>query len=319
MGKLKYPLGILLTMIIGALLNMLLCCNCWNDNDDLDNDKSTPIANEQPVKSGKSNVIATTMGNLMLKDGNGNLIENGNDHLNFKVNDYKHLEPVSANAVTSYENIKTYLDKHPDQRFNITGLYGSDEVNSSAFTNLGEARANDVKNYLASLGYDTSHMGIRGLLSDNGMNNKNNVLHGPLNYTLSDMPSGEDAAMLNKELDDIASDLRANPLVLQFATGASTINLTSTQREKISKMVRYLDARPQSSLVSVGHTDNTGSRTTNVNISAKRAEFAKSYLIKNGISNSRIVASGKGPDEPIATNDTAEGKAQNRRVVVTLK
>jgi len=185
MGKIKYPLGILLTMIIGALLNMFLCCNCWGDNNALDNDKSTPIADEKPEQSGNSNVAATTMSYLILKDQTGNLVENGTDHLNFKLNDYKHLEPVNTNAITSYENIKTYLSNHPDKKFNITGLYGSDEINNSAFTNLGEARANDAKNYLASLGYDTTHMGIKGKLSDD-MDNRNGILYGPLNYSLSD-------------------------------------------------------------------------------------------------------------------------------------
>lgn len=318
MGKLKYPIGILLTMIIGALLNMFLCCNCWGDNDMVDDDNTAPIASEQTGQSVDSNATAATLGYLMLKDQDGNQIENGANHLNFKLNDYKHLEPVNETAIASYKNIKSYLDKHPDQKFNITGLYSSDEENKSAFTNLGEARANDVKNYLASQGYDTTHMGIKGELSD-AIDLREGVLYGPLNYSLSDLPSGDNAALLNKELDDIAASLKADPLVLQFATGASTINLTNAQRAKVSKMVKYLDARPQSSLVSVGHTDNTGSRTTNINISAKRAEFAKSYLAQNGISASRIAASGKGPDEPVASNATAQGKAQNRRVVVTLK
>ncbi len=317
MGKFKYPLGILFTMIIGALLNMFLCCNCWGNDDMDDTSNKVPDSNaSQQVTSAVASL--STIKNLMLRDENGALIEEGTDHLNFMRNDYKHLEPISTAAISSYGNIKSYLDNHPDKKLNITGLYGSDEMNNSAFTNLGEARANDVKNYLASLGYDTTHMGINGELTDD-LNIKEDIIYGPVNYRLSDLPSGDNAAAINKELDDLAADLKANPLVLQFATGASTISLTSMQREKISKLVRYLDARPQSSLVSVGHTDDTGSRVTNIAISAKRAEFAKSYLVNNGITASRIAASGKGPDEPIASNNTEEGKSQNRRVVVTLK
>ncbi|GAK75007.1 OmpA family protein [Nonlabens sp. Asnod3-H03] len=318
MGKLKYPLGILLTIIIGMLLNMLWCCNCWGNDNAIDNDKTTPVVIEQTEEIKNVGTTASAVSYLILKDQDGNLIEEATNHLNFNISDYKHLEPIEADVVKSYGKIKTYLDKHPDQKFNITGLYSSEEKNNSAFINLGEARANDVKNYLSSLGYDTTHMGIKGKLSDQ-LVTRNGVVYGPVNYHLSDFPSGKSAVLLENELDNLAADIRANPLVLHFATGASTINLSTEQREKISKMVHYLDARPQSSLISVGHTDNTGSRSTNTTISAKRAEFAKSYLVKNGINSSRIESSGKGPDEPIATNDTEEGKEQNRRVVVTLK
>ncbi|EAS20845.1 hypothetical protein BBFL7_01736 [Flavobacteria bacterium BBFL7] len=318
MGKLKYPLGILITIIIGMLLNMLWCCNCWGDDNSIKNDKTAPIVGEKSEQSINADKAINTAGYLILNDQDGNLIAEATNHLNFKVSDYKHLEPIETDVVKSYGKIKTYLDKHPNQKFHITGLYTSDEKNNSAFTNLGEARANDVKNHLSSLGYDTTHMEIKGKLS-NQLDTRNGIVYGPINYHLTDFPSGKSAALLENELDNLAADIRANPLILHFATGASTINLSNEQREKISKMVHYLDARPQASLISVGHTDNTGSRSTNTTISANRAEFAKSYLVENGISSSRIESSGKGPDEPIATNDTEEGKEQNRRVVVTLK
>lgn len=69
-----------------------------------------------------------------------------------------------------------------------------------------------------------------------------------------------------------------------------------------------------------GHTDNTGDRANNMELSKDRANFARDYLIRNGgISTTRMDVDGFGPDKPIATNKTDEGKAQNRRVEVTLK
>ncbi|RCH56344.1 hypothetical protein DJ568_00335 [Mucilaginibacter hurinus] len=74
-----------------------------------------------------------------------------------------------------------------------------------------------------------------------------------------------------------------------------------------------------SKLELVGHTDNTGLADNNYSLSTARAEAVKSYLIQKGIPSNRFQKiDGKGQDEPIADNKTAAGRAQNRRVVVSI-
>ncbi|KFK93762.1 MULTISPECIES: OmpA family lipoprotein [unclassified Serratia (in: enterobacteria)] len=68
----------------------------------------------------------------------------------------------------------------------------------------------------------------------------------------------------------------------------------------------------------VGHTDSTGARALNMTLSQQRADGVASALITQGVAANRIRSSGVGPDQPIAANNTAEGKAQNRRVEITL-
>lgn len=68
----------------------------------------------------------------------------------------------------------------------------------------------------------------------------------------------------------------------------------------------------------VGHTDSTGSRETNMRLSQQRADSVASSLITQGVSASRIRTAGVGPDQPVASNSTEQGKAQNRRVTITL-
>lgn len=63
-----------------------------------------------------------------------------------------------------------------------------------------------------------------------------------------------------------------------------------------------------------GHTDSTGSSSYNMNLSQNRAESVKTYLVDKGISSSRLSARGYGEDQPVASNDTREGRAENRRV-----
>lgn len=67
-----------------------------------------------------------------------------------------------------------------------------------------------------------------------------------------------------------------------------------------------------------GYTDSTGKRELNMKLSQQRAESVASALITQGVAANRINTHGMGPDNPVASNGTAEGKAQNRRVEITL-
>jgi OOP family OmpA-OmpF porin len=67
-----------------------------------------------------------------------------------------------------------------------------------------------------------------------------------------------------------------------------------------------------------GHTDNVGNDAANQKLSEQRANAVREFLIAKGIDGTRIVAKGYGETKPIATNETEEGRAQNRRTEVTV-
>jgi outer membrane protein OmpA-like peptidoglycan-associated protein len=67
-----------------------------------------------------------------------------------------------------------------------------------------------------------------------------------------------------------------------------------------------------------GYTDSKGSRSTNMDLSQRRAESVRSYLISRGFPANQVVAKGMGPDRPIAENSSAEGRANNRRVEIVV-
>jgi outer membrane protein OmpA-like peptidoglycan-associated protein len=67
-----------------------------------------------------------------------------------------------------------------------------------------------------------------------------------------------------------------------------------------------------------GHTDSQGSETYNQGLSERRALSVKEFLVSSGIASSRIVADGYGETQPVASNDTAEGRARNRRVEIKV-
>ena len=102
---------------------------------------------------------------------------------------------------------------------------------------------------------------------------------------------------------------------LEFETGKSTIR--STSYASLDRVATILIEK-NFSLKLAGHTDNTGSLQTNLRLSKERAEAVKAYLVSKGANSSRIEATGYGPNQPIASNSTAEGRQQNRRVEFTL-
>jgi outer membrane protein OmpA-like peptidoglycan-associated protein len=69
----------------------------------------------------------------------------------------------------------------------------------------------------------------------------------------------------------------------------------------------------------VGYTDSTGARQHNMDLSLQRAQAVSTYLTSQGVESSRLTVRGAGPDQPIASNADANGRAQNRRVEVNLK
>lgn len=75
----------------------------------------------------------------------------------------------------------------------------------------------------------------------------------------------------------------------------------------------------QNTIEIVGYTDSTGSREHNMDLSQQRAQSVATYLSSQGIDPSRLSSRGMGPDQPIADNASADGRAQNRRVEVNLQ
>lgn len=102
---------------------------------------------------------------------------------------------------------------------------------------------------------------------------------------------------------------------LEFDLGKATIRTSS--HASLNRVASLLIEK-NFSLKLAGHTDNTGSRELNLRLSKERAEAVKAYLVSKGANASRIEATGYGPDQPIATNNTAAGRQQNRRVEFTI-
>ena len=102
---------------------------------------------------------------------------------------------------------------------------------------------------------------------------------------------------------------------LEFDLGKATIR--STSYATLNRVAALL-VEKNFSLKLAGHTDNTGSMALNLRLSKDRAEAVKAYLVSQGANPSRIEATGYGPNQPIASNATPEGRQQNRRVEFSI-
>lgn len=103
---------------------------------------------------------------------------------------------------------------------------------------------------------------------------------------------------------------------IQFEFGKATIRPQSYGI--LDEVVALLKARAKVRLAIHGHTDTIGSREDNLKLSKDRAASVRQYLIDKGIDADRLESEGFGPDEPVATNETAKGRARNRRVEFIL-
>ncbi len=102
------------------------------------------------------------------------------------------------------------------------------------------------------------------------------------------------------------------PSDISFDVGRSAIKPDFAQ--VLSQFANSLNANPSTHLSIVGHTDNTGSDTSNQTLSMERATSARDYLVARGVAWNRVSTDGRGEREPIADNATPEGRAKNRRV-----
>lgn len=130
-----------------------------------------------------------------------------------------------------------------------------------------------------------------------------------------------DKAELQRQIDLLEAKTTERGLVLTlgnvlFETGRSDLKPGATT--SLDKLVAFLNQYPDRKAVIEGHTDNVGSSDSNQALSQRRAESVNSYLQQHGIGSQRLSASGMGEGQPVADNDSENGRQQNRRVEVII-
>ena len=123
------------------------------------------------------------------------------------------------------------------------------------------------------------------------------------------------------QLANVSDDGEGNSVItlsgeVLFETGKAS--LLPTARQRLEGVATALNLQPERSIRIEGHTDSTGSRSLNQELSERRADVVRRFLIERGVAASRVTSEGRGEAEPIADNRSPEGRANNRRVEIIL-
>lgn len=100
--------------------------------------------------------------------------------------------------------------------------------------------------------------------------------------------------------------------IVEFESGSS--RLTVTGLNLLNEMAAAISKLGQQKILVIGHTDSQGNRESNIELSKARAAEVKAFLTKKGIPDHLIAVNGMGPDQPVAPNNTDEGRRRNRRI-----
>ena len=167
---------------------------------------------------------------------------------------------------------------------------------------------------------------IGGILGNNIGKGKNAALGAVLGGIVGGVAGGVIGNKMDKQAKDIKNELPGAEVErvgegIKITLSENMVNfafnsaeLTSSAKTNLDKLATVLINNPDTNINIYGHTDNKGTAQVNQKISENRANSVKNYLISKGIASSRMITMGRGFSEPIASNDTDAGRAQNRRV-----
>lgn len=120
----------------------------------------------------------------------------------------------------------------------------------------------------------------------------------------------------------IGVERQGNDIILNMPSsvtfGFDSSDLTLQARNALNDVSSVLTQYPETRVNIAGHTDSTGDAAYNQRLSERRAQAVGDYLARTGVASSRLYMSGYGENQPVASNQTEAGRAQNRRVEITL-
>jgi OOP family OmpA-OmpF porin len=145
-------------------------------------------------------------------------------------------------------------------------------------------------------------------------------------WTPADSVAGCDGALVAAAAPASAAPAAAAPVPtaekVTFAADAffdfDKATLKPDGKAKLDDLASKLNSLNLEVIIAVGHTDSVGSDAYNQKLSIRRAEAVKGYLVNKGVDAKRVYTEGKGEKQPVATNKTAAGRAQNRRVEIEV-
>jgi outer membrane protein OmpA-like peptidoglycan-associated protein len=246
-------------------------------------------ANNYSVK-GKLNNISST--NESIKK---NVFENSGNDISINLT---HNDPRFTLAGT----VVNKSNKAPEGNVEVTATNVTKNSTTNQLSNVGDGSFNiqlEGGSEFTIVGKKASYLSNIEKVSTVGLN-RSTTLYLKLELDVQEVTASKNIVLNN----------------INFESGKTLLNVLSSNDLDI--LVLFLRDNPKLKLEIQGHTDNSGSAVSNNKLSQARANSIVNFLIGKGIDKNRLIAKGFGSSVPIASNNTPEGKAQNRRVEMKL-
>lgn len=198
-----------------------------------------------------------------------------------------------------------YFLSNSNSEGNSENVAEATTVIDSNTTNVPSNSKNEVTTVTSPVDTSVVNTPENTVASNNVATPNNNTETKPINNTNTGTASSISTTSLNN---------RAPALFDKGSTSISNID-----QSLVKDILLYLEKNPNSLVTVNGYASSEGELAVNQKISQSRAEAFKRYLVSKGVAVNRIVAYGKGIDNPIANNDTEEGRIKNRRVEISLQ
>jgi len=247
------------------------------------------------------------------------------------------IPEVPSLVARNIDELSRFLGKNPNKFVTLTGQYKNTDSKPAGFANLGLARADGTKQYLVRKGIRADQIKTKSKVN-NALTVAGSKIIGGVDFVVGaekvraqppvvknepvkEAPKKD--GLLNRALDftkaTAASFKKGQRIELknvQFNSGSS--RLRDSSNADLNKLVKILNDNKGIKIEVGGHTDNTGALSVNNRLSGERARRVQDYLTSKGIAANRISSKGYGPAQPVANNQTPEGRQQNRRVEITV-
>lgn len=210
---------------------------------------------------------------------------------------------VNSYSKACLDMLAELLINAPDIKIEVAA-FTDNRGNEDANRKLSIDRAKSVVNYLIKKGVKPTCLNAQGYGEANPIAS---------NDTKEGREKNRRIEIKILEVEDMKTGILEN---IYFETNKAVLSRESYP--SLNKLAAKMIANAKMKIEICGYTDNSGNETDNLQLSQRRAEAVVNYLISAGISEDRLIATGYGSTNPIAANDTFEGRAKNRRIEVKI-
>jgi len=262
------------------------------------------LAAETSLQQAKADPAAMESGRSAIEKAEASLVEARDYYMRGKDDEYIHMIRMGEGYTALAET--RGLQREANARIEALNTERAEVVSRARMREVASAEAATA---IAENRADRSETVAAGAVADSAVSEAARVA------------AEARAAALTAELADYEqtkTDLGVTLILrdLQFASGSAV--LTSGAQGRLAPLASFLSKQPESRIQIAGHTDSQGSESYNQDLSARRAASVGAYLTSTGVDTGRINSIGLGESVPLSSNDTAAGRAINRRVEVTI-